>query len=186
MKDLKTDIKTQRRKDTKTQRFACCLVVILSCCFLLSACGIYSFSGASIPAEAKTVSVQYFPNNAPMVSPSLSTTLVEQLKDKFSRQTKLKLVEENGDFAFEGEITGYSSTTASVSSDNYALLNRLTITVQVRFTNTIVPENSFNQRFSAYTDYDSSQLLTDIQAELDQEVVKQIVTDIFQASASNW
>ena len=165
-------------------------VALLLSSMLLGGCifmkGGYSLSGASIPEGAKTFSVAYFPNNAPMVSPSLSTTLVEQLKDKFSRQTKLKLVEENGDFAFEGEITGYSSTTASVSSDNYALLNRLTITVQVRFTNTIVPENSFNQRFSAYTDYDSSQLLTDIQAELDQEVVKQIVTDIFQASASNW
>ena len=95
-------------------------------------------------------------------------------------------MEENGDFAFEGEIVGYSSTTASVSSDNYAVLNRLTITVQVRFTNVVVPENSFNQRFSAYTDYDSTQLLTDIQSDLDQEVVKQLVTDIFQAAAANW
>ena len=146
----------------------------------------YSLSGASIPEGAKTFSVAFFPNNAPMVSASLSTTLVEALKDKFSRQTKLKLVEENGDFAFEGEIVGYSSTTASVSSDNYAVLNRLTITVQVRFTNVVVPENSFNQRFSAYTDYDSTQLLTDIQSDLDQEVVKQLVTDIFQAAAANW
>ena len=157
---------------------------------LLSGCifmkGGYSLSGASIPEGAKTFSVAFFPNNAPMVSPSLSTTLVEALKDKFSRQTKLKLVEENGDFAFEGEIVGYSSTTASVSSDNYAVLNRLTITVQVRFTNVVVPENSFNQRFSAYTDYDSTQLLTDIQSDLDQEVVKQLVTDIFQAAAANW
>ena len=164
--------------------------VIVASSLLLGGCifmkGGYSLSGASIPEGAKTFSVAFFPNNAPMVSPSLSTTLVEALKDKFSRQTKLKLVEENGDFAFEGEIVGYSSTTASVSSDNYAVLNRLTITVQVRFTNVVVPENSFNQRFSAYTDYDSTQLLTDIQSDLDQEVVKQLVTDIFQAAAANW
>ena len=121
-----------------------------------------------------------------MVSPTLSATLVEELKDKFSRQTKLQLVESDGDFAFEGEIVGYTSTTASVSSDNYALLNRLTITIKVRFTNKVVPENSFNQSFSAFTEYDSSQLLTDIQADLDAEVVKQLVTDIFQAAASNW
>ena len=163
---------------------------LIVCALLQSGCifmkGGYSLSGASIPEGAKTFSVGFFPNNAPMVSPSLSTTLVEALKDKFSRQTKLKLVEENGDFAFEGEIVGYSSTTASVSSDNYAVLNRLTITVQVRFTNVVVPENSFNQRFSAYTDYDSTQLLTDIQSDLDQEVVKQLVTDIFQAAAANW
>ena len=148
--------------------------------------GGYSLSGASIPEGAKTFSVAYFPNNAPIVSPSLSSTLVEALKDKFSRQTKLQLVEENGDFAFEGEIVGYTSTTASVSSDDYAILNRLTITVKVKFTNSVVPENSFNRVFTAFTDYDSTQLLTDVQTELDAEIVSQIVTDIFQAAASNW
>lgn len=162
----------------------------LLCSALLSGCiffrGGYSLSGASIPEGAKTFSVAYFPNNAPMVSPSLSSTLVEALKDKFSRQTKLQLVEENGDFAFEGEIVGYTSTTASVSSDDYAILNRLTITVKVKFTNTIVPENSFNRTFTAFTDYESTQLLTDVQTELDAEIVSQIVTDIFQAAASNW
>ena len=112
--------------------------------------------------------------------------MVEQLKDKFSRQTKLQLVEENGDFEFEGEIVGYSSTTASVSSNDYALLNRLTIKVKVRFTNKIEPDNSFNREFSAFADYDSSQLLTDIQSDLDAEIVKQIVNDIFMAAASNW
>jgi len=162
----------------------------LLCAAALSGCiffrGGYSLSGASIPEGAKTFSVAYFPNNAPMVSPSLSSTLVEALKDKFSRQTKLQLVEENGDFAFEGEIVGYTSTTASVSSDDYAILNRLTITVKVKFTNTVVPENSFNRVFTAFTDYDSTQLLTDVQTELDAEIVSQIVTDIFQAAASNW
>ncbi len=160
------------------------------CTVLLSGCiffrGGYSFSGASIPEGAKTFSVAYFPNNAPMVSPSLSSTLTEALKDKFSRQTKLQLVEENGDFAFEGEIVGYTSTTASVSSDDYAILNRLTITVKVKFTNVIVPESSFNRTFTAFTDYESTQLLTDVQTELDAEIVSQIVTDIFQAAASNW
>lgn len=158
--------------------------LLLSGCIFMK--GGYSLSGASIPESAKTFSVAYFPNNAPMVSPTLSTVLSEALKDKFSRQTKLQLVEDNGDFAFEGEIIGYSSTTASVSSNDYAVLNRLTIKVKVRFTNNIEPKNSFNREFSAYTDYDSSQLLTDVQASLDEEIVKQIVTDIFQAAASNW
>ncbi len=166
------------------------LPVVLASCLLFTGCifmkGGYSLSGASVPEAAKTFSVAYFPNNAPMVSPTLSTTLVEQLKDKFSRQTKLQLVEENGDFEFEGEIVGYSSTTASVSSSDYALLNRLTIKVKVRFTNKIEPDNSFNREFSAFADYDSSQLLTDIQSDLDAEIVKQIVTDIFMAAASNW
>ena len=163
---------------------------LMVCALLQSGCifmkGGYSLSGASIPEAAKTFSVAYFPNNAPMVSPTLSTMLTEALKDKFSRQTKLQLVEEGGDFAFEGEITGYASTTASVSSDDYALLNRLTITVRVKFTNAVDPNASFTQTFSQFTEYDSQQLLTDIQSSLDEEIVNQLVTDIFMASASNW
>jgi hypothetical protein len=121
-----------------------------------------------------------------MVSPTLSTAFVEALKDKFSRQTKLQMVDEGGDFAFEGEIIGYTSATASVSSDDYAILNRLTITVKVQFTNVIEPEASFNQTFKAFADYDSTQLLTEIQAELDDEIIQQLVTDIYMAAASNW
>lgn len=166
------------------------VVVMLASSVLLSGCifmkGGYSFSGASIPEAAKTFSVAYFPNNAPMVSPTLSTTFVEALKDKFSRQTKLELVDEGGDFAFEGEIIGYTSVTASVSSDDYAILNRLTITVKVNFTNAVNPDDSFNQTFKAFADYDSTRLLTEVQQELDAEIVEQLVHDIYQAAASNW
>lgn len=164
-----------------------CLTLLLP---WLAGCGYkvnYSLSGASIPPEAKTFSVAYFPNNAAMVSPILSSTLTDALVDKFSRQTRLEQVSEGGDFAFEGEITNYTSTTASVSSDDYALLNRLTVTVRVRFTNVINEAESFaNKTFSAYADYDSSRLLTEVEGELIPEIVDQIVTDIFQASAGNW
>ena len=166
------------------------VVALLAGSLLLGGCifmkGGYSLSGASSPESAKTFSVAYFPNNAPMVSPTLSATLTEALKDKFTRQTKLQQVEDNGDFAFEGEIVGYTSTTASVSSDNYAVLNRLTIRVKVKFTNVIEPDNSFNREFSAFADYESTKLLTEVQSELDEQIVEEIVTDIFQAAASNW
>lgn len=156
---------------------------------LAGGCGMtvkYSLSGASIPPEAKTFSVAYFPNNATMVAPILSSTLTEALQDKFTRQTRLQQVDEGGDFAFEGEITNYTSTTASVSSDDNALLNRLTITVKVRFTNAVDETMSFNKSFSAYADYESTRLLTEVEGALIPEIVDQLVTDIFQASASNW
>ena len=156
---------------------------------LLCCCGLsikYSLSGASIPPDAKTFSVAYFPNNATMVSPILSSTLTEALVDIFSRRTRLQQVEEGGDFAFEGEITNYTSVTSSVSSDDYALLNRLTITVKVRFTNAVDESMSFNRTFSAYSDYDSTQLLTEVEGSLIPEIVDQLVTDIFMAAASNW
>ncbi len=122
-----------------------------------------------------------------MVAPTLSTTLTEALRDKFSRQTRLQQVDEGGDFAFEGEITNYSSTTASVSSGDYALQNRLTITVKVTFTNAIDQTLSFNNKsFSSYADYDSSQLLLDVQDQLIEEIVEKLVNDIYMAAAGNW
>ena len=163
-------------------------VVALVFC-LLTGCGVaikYSLSGASIPPDAKTFSVAYFPNNATMVSPILSSTLTEALVDIFTRRTRLTQVDEGGDFAFEGEITNYTSTTSSVSSDEYALLNRLTITVKVRFTNALDESMSFNRTFTAFEDYESTQLLTEVEGTLIPLIVDKLVTDIFQASASNW
>ena len=165
------------------------IIAFMAARLLLSGCGVaikYSLSGASIPPDAKTFTVAYFPNNATMVSPILSSTLTDALIDIFSRRTRLQQVEEGGDFAFEGEITNYTSVTASVSSDDYAVLNRLTITVKVRFTNAIDETMSFNKTFSAYEDYDSTQLLTEVEGTLIPEIVDKIVTDIFMASASNW
>ena len=159
------------------------LAITALCAALLTGCGVaikYSLSGASIPPDARTFSVAYFPNNATMVAPILSSTLTDALVDMFTRRTRLMQVEEGGDFAFEGEIINYTSTTASVSSD------RLTITIKVRFTNALDEKQSWNRTFTAYEDYESTRLLTEVEGELIPQIVDKLVTDIFQASASNW
>ena len=164
--------------------------LVVSIAILCNSCGYkvtYNLSGGSIPPEAKTFSVAYFPNNAPMVAPTLSNALTEGLRDKFSRQTRLQQVDEGGDFAFEGEIVNYTSTTSSVSSGDYALQNRLTITVRVNFQNAVDQTQSFNNKsFSSYADYDSSQLLIDVQDQLIEEIVEDLVNDIYMAAAGNW
>ncbi len=166
--------------------------IIATLSLLFVGCGYtvgYTFSGASIPPDAKTYSVAYFPNNATMVAPILSSTMTDALKEYFSRRTRLTAVSEGGDFAFEGEITNYTSTTSSVSSstsNDYGALNRLTITVKVRFENALDETASFNKTFSAFADYESTKLLTEVESDLIPEIVDQIADDIFQASASNW
>lgn len=160
-------------------------VVLVSCGYKVG----YSLSGASIPPEAKTFSVAYFPNNATMVAPILSSSMTDALKSAFSSKTKLTEVKEGGDFAFEGQITNYTSTTVAVSAGSttdYGSLNRLTITISVKFTNVIDEKGSFSKTFSAYEDYDSSKLLNEVEGELIEILVKQLADDIFQASASNW
>lgn len=161
--------------------------VVAAVAVLTYSCKItYSFSGASIPDEARTISVAYISNNAAMVAPILSSTFREALQDKFTRQTRLELVSDGGDFAFEGEITNYNTAPSAVSGDEYAVYNRLTITVRIRFTNVYQPENSFERSFSAYSDYPTSSQLTEVETELITEIVDMLVDDIFNAAASNW
>lgn len=146
----------------------------------------YSFSGASIPIDAKTVSVPYFPNNAPMVAPTLSSTLTSALQDKFASQTSLEVIDNGGDLAFEGEITNYTSTPAAVTAAETAAMNRLTITVKVKFTNIYEPQNNFNKTFSAFAEYEATQLLQDVQDGLIEEITEQLVQEIFNAAVANW
>lgn len=148
----------------------------------------YTFTGASIPVEARTFSVAYFPNNAAMVAPMLSNALTEGIKDRFQRQTRLVQVAENGDMAIEGEITGYMTAPASISADEYALQNRLTVTITVRFNNVYEPQWSFTngRSFSKFVDYDANQLLQSIEGQLIEELVEMLVDDIFNATVANW
>lgn len=162
-----------------------CAAVILS----LGGCKVkYSFTGASIPQNAKTFSVAYFPNNASMVAPILSSTLTDALREKFERQTRLSQVNEGGDLALEGEITNYVSTSSSITSEDGGTpaQYRLTITVQVRFTNAIEPQWNYNKSFSAYADYDATKLLQEVEGALIEEIVSQLTDDIFNACVSNW
>lgn len=190
------DIETQRHRDIETQRYFATLrlcdfttlsiVVSLTCCLFLSSCGIYSFSGASIPAEAKTVSVQYFPNNAQLVNPLLSNTFTNALNDMFVNQTTLQSVAQNGDLALEGEITGYSTSPIAITGNQTAAMNRLTVTVNVRFTNKYDESKNFEQNFSQYQDYPSGQDLSIVQDALVEQIVEDLCQDIFNKAVVNW
>lgn len=162
------------------------LIVLLTCCLFLSSCGIYSFSGASIPAEAKTVSVQYFPNNAQLVNPLLSNTITNALNDMFVNQTTLQSVAQNGDLALEGEITGYSTSPIAITGNQTAAMNRLTVTVNVRFTNKYDESKNFEQSFSQYQDYPSNQDLNAVQDVLVEQIVEDLCQDIFNKAVVNW
>ena len=160
-------------------------VLVLVLAFLCQGCGIYSFSGASIPAEAKTISVDYFPNHAQLVNPLLSDNLTTALRDAMNNQTTLDMVETGGDLAFEGEITDYRTTPVAITGQT-AAMNRLTITVKVRFSNRIDDTKDFEQTFSRYEDYPSNQDLNSVQASLTATIGDQLVEDIFNKALVNW
>jgi len=161
-------------------------VLVMALAFVCHGCGIYSFSGASIPAEAKTVSVDYFPNHAQLVNPLLSDNLTNALRDRMNSQTTLFLVESGGDLAFEGEIVDYTTTPTAITAGQTAAMNRLTIKVKVRFTNRFDDTKDFEQTFSRYEDYPSDQELNSVQETLTATIVDQLVEDIFNKALVNW
>lgn len=161
-------------------------LLILIVAFVLTGCGVYSFTGASVPPEAKTVSVQYFPNNANLVYPMLSSMLTNTLRDYFMNQTTLSEIANNGDLAIEGEIVGYETAPTAITGDQTAALNRLTITVNVRFFNRFDETKNFEQKFSQYEDYPSSQDLNSVQETLSNTIVEKLCEDIFNKAVVNW
>ncbi|MCB8963656.1 MAG: LptE family protein [Bacteroidales bacterium] len=146
----------------------------------------YSFTGASIPPEAKTVSVQLFQNLASIVNPSLNTYLTEEVKNRFISQTRLGVVNEFGDFAFSGQITQYNVAPIAIQGNEVAAQNRLTISVKVKFVNAIDPKLSYDKTFTQYENFESSQNFSSIESSLVTTIVEKLVDDIFNAAAANW
>ena len=162
------------------------LVVFVGVSFLMSACGVYSFTGASVPPEAKTVSIMLFPNKAQLVQPSLSQTFTNALRDKFTAQTSLSNVPRGGDLHFEGEITGYATEPVAITGERTAALIRLKITVNVRYTSKYTPKENFESSFSRYQDYNSSLNLSSVEADLITRITEELVEDIFNKAVVNW
>jgi hypothetical protein len=146
----------------------------------------YSFTGASIPPEIKTINIKYFPNNASLVVPNLSQKITNGLQDKFTSETNLRLVNDGGDLLLEGSITDYNTTPVAIQGNDQAALNRLTITIEVNYTNNSNDNQSFETKFSRYADYSSSQPLTEVQESLIEEISVMLIEDVFNKAVINW
>lgn len=153
---------------------------------LIISCGAYSFTGGNT-GDAKTIQIDFFPNQAPLVEPVLTQRFTNDLQDLFTRQTNLTLTDSNGDLHFNGEITGYRVTPMSGTAEQTAAQNRLTVTINVRFTNKLEEKDDFEKTFSFYSDYAANAQLTGgiLESALD-EIVERITQDIFNASVAKW
>lgn len=163
------------------------LTAFLFSALLLSSqsCGIYSFSGASIPANMKTVSVQFFENTAPLVVAGLSQQFTETLKDRIRNQTSLGMVRDNADGNFEGRITDYSIKSIAVTGNERAEGTRLSITVSVKYTNQLDEQLSFEQSFTRFRDVQGSSVIGREQG-LIREINNDLAEDIFNRAFANW
>jgi len=161
-------------------------IITLITLLLSESCGVYSFTGGST-GDAETIQVDFFPNSARLVQPTLSQSFTLALQDRFLRQTNLKLTNSGGDLHFEGEITQYRVIPIAATADQTAAQNRLTIAVRVRYFNRLVEEDDFEQTFSFYSDYDGNlQLTGSVLQDAYEEIFERITQDIFNAAVAKW
>ena len=164
-----------------------CLLVICYCLLIfLSTCRInYSPIGVDIPVEAKTICIKQFQNNASLVNLKLSNELTTQLRDKFSSGTRLNLVDSKGDLHIEGEITGYSLSSIAPGA-GMATMNRLTITIRIKYENKFDEDKNLERTFSRFLDFDAGKSLQQEEETLVNQICELLVDDIFVATVGNW
>ena len=147
----------------------------------------YPLNGSSINYDIyKNINISSFPIRASLVYPPLQQTFENELLNYVTRNTRLNVIDGNSDLELSGEITGYSLSPQAVGTDAYATETRLTITVHVKYTDNKNPANNIDQSFSAYRQFDSSLMLTDVQDGLCQEISEELVNLIFNATLGNW
>lgn len=160
------------------------LLFLVMLCF--SACKYYSFTGADT-GNAENYQVNFFQNNAPLIEPGVDRDFTLRLQDLIQNQTRLILESSNADLIYEGEIVQYYVAPMTATSESTAAENRLTMVVNVRYTNTLDPEKDFEQKFSHYFDFPANeQLVGGVLDEALDEIYTRITQDIFNASLTNW
>ena len=146
-----------------------------------------SLNGSSVNYnETKSISVEKFPIRCAYVWAPMEAMFYNSLSDAYSNKTKLQVLQRNGDMQLAGEITEYSQLNKAISSDGYSAQTQLKMTVNVRFTNNVKHEEDFERSFSATSEYDSSLQLNAVQEELVQQMINDIVDQIFNATVANW
>lgn len=169
-------------------RWIAAVMMIVTAVTVPSSCKIkVTLNGAPIDYSIyKTIHVSEFPIRAALVYAPLQQTFENELLDYISRNTRLQITDGASDLQMEGEIIRYDLTPQAVTEDAYASKTRLTIAVRVKYIDNKNDKNSTDQTFSAYRDFDASQLLIDVQDQLCQEICKELVDLIFNATLGNW
>ncbi len=162
------------------------LSLILTMLFVSNSCVSVNYSFTGAPITAKTISIDYFPNKASLINSALSQDFTDALRDKFVNQTKLELIKQNADLELKGTIIKYYTTAMAIQGNETAALNRLTIVVRVKYTNNMNDEESFEQDFSGFEDYDASKSFSSVEDELVSVIVDRLVQDIFNKALVNW
>ena len=160
------------------------IALLWACAVSLAGCKVYSLSGQNITADSAII--YNFTNRSSNTAAYLSQEFTDGLKERFIQRTNVRLVNFNGDIEIGGAITKYSVSGQAPTGNDITALNRLTISVEVVFTDNRDPDNSWKQTFTRFADFDSSNNLVDVEDELLDQIYEQLLEDIFNKAFSNW
>ncbi|XLS28658.1 LptE family protein [Flavobacteriaceae bacterium M23B6Z8] len=166
-------------------RYLKTLIIAFLIGIIVNSCGYYNFTGGN-PGKAKTFQVNYFQNVAPIIEPGLDRDFTQFLQNLIVTQTNLDLVTADADLVYEGEIVEYRIIPNSATANQTAAQNRLTIAVNVRYTNNVEEDKDFERRFSFFFDYPASTPIESIKTEAHEAIFERIGQDIFNASLADW
>ncbi|WP_310586645.1 LptE family protein [Runella limosa] len=179
-------LQTSNRKPQTPNHKPKTLNLILLTTLLLALSGCYSFRGTTLSPDIKSVTITNFTMGTAGGPANMALQFNEKMKEYYQRNTSLALLPLNGDLQLEGSITAYEVTPAAPTANDQAALNRLSITIQVKFTNNKDEEKNFDQSFSFFKDFPQSQTLSQVESRLVPQILDQIVQDIFNKSAGDW
>ena len=161
-------------------------ILLLFVAATFNSCSVYNFTGTG-KIDANTFQVNYFQNSAPLVEPGLDRTFTLELQDLIQNQTNLTLVKTGGDLVYEGEIVDYRVSPMTATADQRAAQNRLTISINVKFTNKNKEVDDFEKRFSFFFDYPGDQQLIGPKlTEALDLIFERITQDILNESLAKW
>jgi hypothetical protein len=171
----------------RTKTLSLYLIALLSIC--CSACGMYSFTGTSISPDIRTISIQNFENSSGEGPSNLTQVVTNNFRNYYQRNTNLTILQRDGDLQLEGQIISFTLTPAAVQREgniDQASLNRLTLGIQIRFTNTKDPEQDFDQQFTITEDFPQDTDITRIPPASIERMTERLVADVFNKSVANW
>ena len=162
------------------------IITALLILLTFNSCSVYNFTGTG-KIDAETFQVNYFQNNAEVVEPGIERQFTQRLQNLIQNQTNLSITNENGDLLYEGEIVEYRISPMTATADQRAAQNRLSISVNVRFSNKKKEDDDFEKRFSFFYDFSGDALPSGaiLNTALD-EIFERITQDIFNESLAKW
>jgi len=163
--------------------------ILILCAFgLFTGCFRYSFTGATIPEGVNSIYIPFFPDRSNSGITTLSDQLNERLIDRFINQSRLQLANNRGDAdaVLEGSITSYTNRPFSVSGDERATSNQVSISVNATFLIKREDSPEWSKTFSGSFEYDPANDPVNGELNAAEEALIQIANTMFNDAVSNW